>query len=297
MSTINICFNTDERWLLQAKRALYDIVIRKNPNTKINFYIVFDAFDASGEFIPFKSIPNVTIKTESVNVQKIFNNKVRPFPSSRLGAFKHIKFLLPELDILKDVDRVLYLDVDVLARKDLTELYNYDLGDYALGAVKDYMHLRMSDYNTFFLTSNRVESGFILMDLKKLRELGFTTEAKKKVANYVGDSHLLQVISDDYTAFLPPKYQIPYHCICTEAVFKDIARWNDYCGTNYENINDLVNDSFLWHYCGDKDMAYRTIPSVKISFDLSSKRLNAFLSTGEVMRWKPEDDNSLYINL
>jgi hypothetical protein len=82
MSTINICFNTDERWLLQAKRALYDIVIRKNPNTKINFYIVFDSFDASGEFASFKSIPNITIKTETINVQEIFNNKVRPFPSS-----------------------------------------------------------------------------------------------------------------------------------------------------------------------------------------------------------------------
>jgi hypothetical protein len=57
------------------------------------------------------------------------------------------------------------------------------------------------------------------------------------------------------------------------------------------------SQSVALFYCGDKDMTYRTIPSVKTSFDLSSKRLNAFFSTGEVMQWKPEDDTSLYINL
>ena len=80
----------------------------------------------------------------------------------------------------------------------------------------------------------------------------------------------------------------------TLEVMRDINRWNDYCGTNYNNIGELVADSFVWHYSGDKDKMYVTDSHVKTSFDLSSQRLSDFLRTGEVMNWKPEDDASLY---
>lgn len=48
----------------------------------------------------------------------------------------YARFVLP--DILAGVDRVLYLDVDMLARRDLQPLYETDLEGKALGAVIDH---------------------------------------------------------------------------------------------------------------------------------------------------------------
>ena len=296
MSDIKICFNTNERWLRQTQRALYDIVIRKNPDTNITFYIIFDTIDASNEFEAFKTIPNVTIITETINPQKEFNNKIMNYCFSWLGAFKHIKFLLPEMELFKYIDKLLYLDVDVLARKDLTELYNLDLEGHAVGSVKDYSHLRRHDYKTVYEIGNKIEPGCLVLSLDKLREIDFTNKCKEKAGRFTGDLGLMQFILGDDIKPIHPKYQIPYHFICTEKIFRVIEVWNDYCGTNYNNIDELVADSFLWHYCGDKDKFYNEIPSVKTSFDLSSQRLVNFLNTGEIMNWKPEDDTSLYVN-
>ena len=296
MSDIKICFNTNERWLRQTQRALYDIVIRKNPDTNITFYIIFDTIDASSEFEAFKSIPNITIITDTINASEAFGNKLQPYSNKWLGAFKHIKFLLPELEILKSVDKLLYLDVDVLARKDLTELYNLDLEDKAIGAVKDYAHLRMLNYSALFELETKIDPGILVLSLDKLREVDFVNKCKKEAPRFAGDIGLIKCVGTPYNKYIAPKYQIPYHFICTEPAFREIDKWNDYYGTNYNNINDLIADSFLWHYCGDKDMFYSDIPSVKASFDLSSQRLNTFLSTREVMEWKPEDDATLYVN-
>ena len=297
MSDIKICFNTNERWLRQTQRALYDVIIRKNPETNITFYIIFDTIDASTEFDAFKSIPNVSIITDTINPQQEFKNQIIAYDFSWLGAFKHIKFLMPEMEVFKDVDKLLYLDVDVLARKDLTELYNLDLGDYAVGSVKDYSHLRRHDYNTVYELHNRIEPGSLVLSLDKLREIEFTKRCKEIKGMFSGDLGLMQfILGVENLKAIHPKYQIPYHFICSEEVFRDINRWNDYCGTNYNSIDELVSDSFLWHYCGDKDRFYTSIPSVKTSFDLSSQRLTDFLRTGEVMNWKPEDDVSLYVD-
>lgn len=48
----------------------------------------------------------------------------------------YARFVLPE--ILAGIDRVLYLDVDMLTRRDLTGLYETDLEGKALGAVVDH---------------------------------------------------------------------------------------------------------------------------------------------------------------
>ena len=46
----------------------------------------------------------------------------------------YARFVLP--DILAGIDRVLYLDVDMLTRRDLAPLYETDMGGKALGAEK-----------------------------------------------------------------------------------------------------------------------------------------------------------------
>jgi len=64
--------------------------------------------------------------------------------------------------ILPDEDRVLYLDCDTIAMFDFGELFDIDLGDNVLGAVREPSRCR-----TPFVYFN---AGVLLMDLNKMRE-------------------------------------------------------------------------------------------------------------------------------
>ena len=46
MSKLHICLSTDQRWLRFAQRAVYDIIVKRNADTEIKFYILGDKVDS-----------------------------------------------------------------------------------------------------------------------------------------------------------------------------------------------------------------------------------------------------------
>lgn len=251
--TLHICFCFDKNWIQSARRTIYDIILRKFPETKIKFYILFDGtLEDKSLFNVFNKIEDIELVIEEIDASRLFE-KDTLVSTPYLGLFKHIKFLIPSLGIFKDVDRVLYLDIDMLARKDLADLYNLNLNGYPLGAVRQPLYIGTK---------------------------GFPDSIK--------------VFDTIFIRLLDPKYAIPYHVISAEKAYNDIHSWNYLYGTNYKSIDDLVERSYLWHFCGYKPLIYRCMPCVKACFDLSQKRLQKFLETGEVEKWSPKDDEILY---
>lgn len=294
---LHICLTTDSRWLRSAQRAVYDIIIRKNPETEIKFYVLgesVEADDLADAFLPFADVPGIEAVTRKLDATAIFGNLSPAWPW--LGPFKHLKFLIPDLDLFAGVERVLYMDVDMLARRDLSDVYAANLGGHALGAVRDYLNLRFPNCRAAFNEGNKIENGLLIMDLPKLRRRHFTDYCiyAAKENRDGGDLPVLESVALPLVKFFAPAFEIPFHLISSEPVFRDITRWNDLNRTDYASVDDLVGQSYLWHYSGDKEMFYSRIPHVKTAFDLSEARLARFLSTGEVMPWQPSDDSVLY---
>jgi len=82
------------------------------------------------------------------------------------------RYFIPEL--LPEKKKVLYLDVDIIAKGDISELYEQELGEYCLGAIledfyKDnYQRLKNEIYPEYKGGSNYFNSGVLLMDIQKL---------------------------------------------------------------------------------------------------------------------------------
>lgn len=78
---------------------------------------------------------------ERDNVRVTFIDVTQNVSGYRLKAKEHIttetfyRFLI--LDILKDYDKVLYLDCDMIIMRDIAELYDIELGNNLIGAAKD----------------------------------------------------------------------------------------------------------------------------------------------------------------
>lgn len=84
--------------------------------------------------------------------------------------------LVPELP-----DRVLYLDNDVICRKDPFEFYYQDMENASVAGVLDY-------YGSWFFRKNifirdYLNSGVLLLNLKKIRESGLFRECRSKCKN------------------------------------------------------------------------------------------------------------------
>ena len=295
-SKLHICFCLDRNWIQYARRAIYDIILRKFPETQIKFYILFDGLIEESPFDIFNKIDGVEVVTQRLMSSFEFG-KISSFSYPWLGPFKHLKFLIPNLSIFQDVKRVLYLDVDVLARQDLTDLYNTDLDGYPLGGVRNSLHLGHKDFPFNLNLCDELDSSMLLMDLPKLRNIHFseTCKALAHAPICTGDVWILKEVSKNITKLLNPKCVIPYHFITSESsAYNNILYWNLLYNTNYKSMLDLVLRSCLWHFFGDKQLMYKELPCVKTCFDLSEARLQKFLETGIVGPWSPVDDHVLY---
>ncbi|HFI0237597.1 TPA: SP_1767 family glycosyltransferase [Streptococcus suis] len=134
-----------------AQSILQDLdnLARQTPNLELHFHLLEDQ--------QFSAIP---IRTEQ-------------FP---IESFS--RFLLPEL--LVDLKRILYLDVDILVHGNLMELFQTDLEGYELGAI---VEADIFKYYQWYLDSlgfspndAYFSSGVLLMDLDKMRQNGTTNQ-------------------------------------------------------------------------------------------------------------------------
>jgi lipopolysaccharide biosynthesis glycosyltransferase len=69
-------------------------------------------------------------------------------------------------------DKILYLDADLVIYDDIKKLYDIDVEKYDFAAVKDY-------FGKWFIDYKYMNSGVLLMNLKRMRETGALAECRK----------------------------------------------------------------------------------------------------------------------
>lgn len=84
-------------------------------------------------------------------------------------------------DLVKDIpDKILYLDIDMMAGKDIAELYNTDVTEYEYAAVKE-------KYGSKIIRPDYINAGMLLMNMSKIRE----TKLLEKARNLIKKRKLL----------------------------------------------------------------------------------------------------------
>ena len=116
-----------------------------------------------------KQFDNFSVTFVKIDTEKYFKNFI---VESYITVATYYRFVIA--DLFPDLEKVLYLDVDIIAQGDILDLYNVDLENYILGAVIDQgdklyiSRLKKNlDMNIF---SHYFNAGVLLLDLKKWRE-------------------------------------------------------------------------------------------------------------------------------
>lgn len=77
--------------------------------------------------------------------------------------------LVPEIP-----DKILYLDIDMMAGDDIAKLYNIDIEDYEYAAVKE-------KYGSIFIWPDYINAGMLLLNMKKIKETKLLEKARNLI--------------------------------------------------------------------------------------------------------------------
>ena len=126
----------------------------------------------------------------------------------------YYRLLIP--DLIPEYDKVIYSDVDVIFRMDLSQLYQSDLAGYLLAATKD-LDLNLSKEGKEYIVStlgliqgNYLQAGFIIMNnalmRKDKKEKQLKALAKQKYKHQ--DQDILNIACQGKVLYLPPCYNM-----------------------------------------------------------------------------------------
>ena len=206
-STIHIAFTLDTGFILETMLTISSILVSQNSTTKIVFHLgVTENFTAENMLKMYTlkyRLKNLTefnfyYLKEAIEKMKNFHWKGPACPG---------KFELPQL-ISDDVERILLFDAgDLLVLRDLTELFNYNMGDkWVLGPAEPYAIDKLKRYKI----KAYMNIGSILLNINELKRNNFWDNfTKNKHLKFQGppDQDLFNIIvPDDKKGYFPFRF-------------------------------------------------------------------------------------------
>ncbi len=256
--TVEIVFTTDNNYKDYLITTLKSAIANKNKNSIYNIHILcVDLSEKDMEKFKQLSAHNVNIYpiNLSLNLIRGVGNYEINYSVTRADLFK---FFMPQL--FPDLDKILYIDVDTVIMKDLTGLYNTNLGNKYLGAVNKCIpeKKKKSKFLWFKYKKNlyNYNCGVLLFNLKKFRQDGITEKlvvAKNsgKYKDLMTQQVFNAVLGQDKIVKLSPVYNtlVQWNQEMFEYCHFRQAFWK-YC-INIKSSEDLFKKAVIIHYVED----------------------------------------------
>lgn len=225
LSEYNIVYASDNSFAPIMGTSIYSLLVNNTDAKRINVNILDSGIDKTNKSninCIFKEFDNAVLNWISVDS---ISNKIGIKVQNDRGSFSQYSRLFIDDVLSKNVNKVLYLDCDTVITSSIKELWNIDLQNKVVGAVKD----AFSKYyrKVINLTKNDImfNSGVMLINLKRWREL----KIKNKILKYIiynngkvqqGDQGALNAILSSNVVPLDPKYN--FVSILCELSFKEL---------------------------------------------------------------------------
>lgn len=172
-------------------------------------------------------------------------------------------------DILKNYEKVVYIDSDTIVQKDLWHLYEVDMGDKLIAAVKDYVMagfckyktpshkncggLPADDYLKKYLNLKRIDTyfqaGVIVFNNVLLRKSNYTSKLDELLSGRVYwflDQDILNMALEGRVHFLDPRWNTLFGNGTLNTFFKGLP------GRDHDEFFESLKDPYIIHFAGDR---------------------------------------------
>jgi lipopolysaccharide biosynthesis glycosyltransferase len=219
---IHLYVITDSSFTEEDKNDIYSIVLTFNSKNTIDVFYVSD--DMIKEMITFENncYPRQTF-------YRLLMSNILP----------------------SSIDKILYLDGDIIVRKSIIDLWNIDIEGKAIGAVPDALSGIIEYYNRLHYSSSLgyENAGVLLVNLKYWREnniekqfLDFMINHKDRIV--LNDQDVLNYVTRNVKVHLPLKYNV-------QTMFLYKKKYMNFSIYQYKDeLNDAQNDPVILHFAG-----------------------------------------------
>ena len=205
---INVAFCSDKRGINLAAVTIKSLLNVSAGKCDYNIYCVIDEDVSAKERKSLNDLVKGTLSTIT------FLKPNKDFDKSYLCRWTkaiYYRTMLP--DLLPDVDKIIYADIDVIFCNDLIEAYNLDMGNNYIAGVKTF-------------ADGYINSGFLIMNLKQIRKdklykKWIEVSQREKYPN--PDQDLLNYTCKGRILYLPLKYN--FQPMDGANIFKCHAPW------------------------------------------------------------------------
>lgn len=181
MNVIPIAFAFDNNLILPACICMSSLLMNAQEDT---FYDIFILHSANIE-LNKTELDRIVGYYKNCRIQYLLvdNTFENAFEIRGITAATYYRLLIPEL--ITQYDKIIYSDVDIIFRMDLSSLYKIDLGDNYIAATLE-LGMNFTDEGKKYINHMKelclgeyIQAGFVLMNSKVLREENISMQFKK----------------------------------------------------------------------------------------------------------------------
>ena len=260
-SAIALIVACDNHYVVLLAALLESVRFHHKSPEIIEVFIVDDGITSSSRKKLTASVEGEKMHLNWISMDEaVPDNMTIPFDRSSYPKNIHTRIFIPHF-IPERFDKIIYLDVDMIMMRDISDLWNIDLGDHMLGAVMDprlkvfsnswggilnYKELGFDPDTKYFNT------GILVINNRKWREEGSPAKVVKcisdneKFANYP-DQYGLNIIMANrwleldprWNAFADMEWDTPFniHFIGRKPMYQTYDNREEFRKIFYEHLN------------------------------------------------------------
>lgn len=176
--------------LLCGNKKVFDgaltllISILNRTNNPLNVYIfTMDVTRLKKEFVPIEDkqikfldkvmkSKNKKCSIKKIDVTDLYNKEFKNCPNEKAYCTPYTLIRLLA-DLIPDIpDKLLYLDIDMMANDDINKLYSIDINDYEYAAVKE-------KYGCWLIRPDYINAGMLLLNMKKIKKTNLLKKGRE----------------------------------------------------------------------------------------------------------------------
>lgn len=229
-----------------SDKYFYDVIVLSNGITVENKSLIKSFLDSSNSSVRFLEASSL------IGEYSLTTN------NEHIGLETYYRFLIQ--DALPDYNKVLYLDSDLIIKEDISGLFETELGDYLLAAVRDIDFLgnlnmkkgKRKKYNEEILKMKNpygyFQAGVLLLNTEKMRDLHSVHEWLDLASNdkYIyNDQDVLNYACEGRVLYLDNRWNVMNDCADRIKNVFSLAP-----ASVYDIYLSSRNNPYIIHYAG-----------------------------------------------
>jgi lipopolysaccharide biosynthesis glycosyltransferase len=210
--TLYVIYSSDDNYAQHMGVSIYSLLNCNKDFKKIHIFIIENKISVDNkEKITFliKSFLNADITW--IDFSK-WSHKLQLNMSWKIALSSYARLFVASM-IPSDIERVIYLDCDMIICDSLKDLWIWTLNGQVIGAVQDAVSGHVKESVEIESTSKYFNAGMLLIDLKKWREDEIETKCLRFIEAHKGrvihhDQGVLNGVLSKKVCILPLKYNI-----------------------------------------------------------------------------------------